>query len=871
MKRSIPQEDSLTTKIFFDNFSSSTNSTVSTISSSEKSNSLTSNPSSSSTTSTTSISPLSRESISTPLSSTLEVPHQQNPIQFLPLQIRDEVIKALAQTPRSQKKLHLNGICLDDELIWLLIESNLEELLLQNCHFDPNGSVGFEHILKFLTHEDSSKSYSKFGVQYNNCMTQWILFDEPSNLAFNVFRPIASLLFILSGDVPQQSSSYNISSLIFLPRRSELGKPLSSECESIMKSIMSRPLSNLKHLLLKDINFGSHIGDLISISRSKLDLIYIWNCNFKSSDLIWSCLMGSKKSIESMHPEKISISQFAVSIDGHVTQVIMNYDSSFLMPNSPDLDRGLILSLEQDLSNSLSWDSISSLTLFPSEVNPPNRQLSSRAKQNLSFIMSHQCPNLKYLLLAYIDFGGRIEDFISISKLNLDLLYLWNCCFKALDPIWSALYASWKSIRSMHVKMIPNFQFAVPIDKHITQIVINTTSNFSIPNSPGLGRGLILSLEQDLPNSLSLDDVSLLALLPSKVDPPNRQLSFQARQNLNSIMGHSYPNLIYLLLLDIDFDDRIEGSIPILRLKLDLIYLWGCLFKKVVDPIWRSLTASWRLLESMRVGTIPGFQFAIPIDQRITQIVMNCSPSFLMPNSSDLGRGLVLSIEQNLPNGLSLDNISSLALFPSRADLSNQQSSPKSKQNLKSILRHQYPNLKYLLLMGINFDSSIGDLISISQLKLDVIFLRNCGFTVVDFIWSVLISSMKPNGLMHAGEVQSLHFTSQTDGHTTQIFINKGSNFLPPNSTDLVHGLILSLGQDFLNDPSLMNISFMVFLPSKMSPGKLVSSQPRQSPEFTDSIRCPMLKYLFLKSVSLNDVKEKFVFVQGLELEVHIL
>ena len=162
--------------------SSSTSSNPLTTSSSEDPNSSTNGPSLSLASPTTTTISSSRDLISTPPLSTPQTPQQPSFIQIIPLQTKDEVKLTLSQPPGVLKELFLDRIYLDDELIWLLIESKLERLYLQNCTFDINGPDNFAHILEYLISTNSSKPYFRFVVQSNDYMTQWILYKESSNL-----------------------------------------------------------------------------------------------------------------------------------------------------------------------------------------------------------------------------------------------------------------------------------------------------------------------------------------------------------------------------------------------------------------------------------------------------------------------------------------------------------------------------------------------------------------------------------------------------------------------------------------------------------------------------------------------------------------
>jgi hypothetical protein len=85
----------------------------------------------------------------------------------------------------------------------------------------------------------------------------------------------------------------------------------------------------------------------------------------------------------------------------------------------------LIPSLKQQhLLNDIPLDNISLLVLFSSEVDRSSGQLSSFFKKNKESMIYSRYRNLKHLLLIDVNFDDKIEDFISISQLNLDLIYL---------------------------------------------------------------------------------------------------------------------------------------------------------------------------------------------------------------------------------------------------------------------------------------------------------------------------------------------------------------------------------------------------------------------------------------------------------------
>ena len=243
-----------------------------------------------------------------------------------------------------------------------------------------------------------------------------------------------------------------------------------------------------------NIHFDGYLEDYIPISQLNLDLIYIWNCDFLTKGHALSAMFGSMGLVKSMQTRKVDCLQFATLINGHTTQIVWNYAPSFFMPDSPDLVHGLFLSVGQEPPNDLPLDNISLLTLLPSEADPINKQLTPQSKQNLKFMMDRLYPKLIHIVLWNVDFGDSIDDYVSISQLRSDLVYMWNCGFETNDLIWIALYDSMKQFESASVRTFQKFQFVIPINGHITRILINGTSDFLMPNSSDLVHGLILRL-----------------------------------------------------------------------------------------------------------------------------------------------------------------------------------------------------------------------------------------------------------------------------------------------------------------------------------------------------------------------------------------
>ena len=446
------------------------------------------------------------------LSSTSKISRQRNPVKHVRLRSGVDAVQTLTRLPKGLKELYLDEICLNDELTWFLIESRFERFLLRNCTFDPNSSTGFWKVLEFLAHGSSSKSCFRFNVQFNDWITQWTLYDESSSLASNDLPSITSLIFILSGNTIQQSFLGDISSLAFLLPKLDLKKPLSSMSKTNLWSTMTHQKSKLKRLLLKDLDLDNNIETYVPILQRQLDFIYLWNCGFKTADLIWSTLCVSMKLLSSVHTSRVHTCQFAIQRRGHTTQIVNNTSSSFSEPNSPDLVYALISLLGQDSSDGLSWDKFSLLVFIPpgAEFSEP---LSLQSKQSLRSIMNRHCPKLKYLLLCGIDFDGNIEELISISQRKLDLIYLWNFGIETHDPIWGALIISIELANLSFVRPIDSLKFSIRTNGHTTQIVTCRGSSFPMPNLPDMPHGLIITLPDDLPNDLLSRDAFIMAPL----------------------------------------------------------------------------------------------------------------------------------------------------------------------------------------------------------------------------------------------------------------------------------------------------------------------------------------------------------------------
>ena len=580
------------------------------------------------------------EPTSDPLLSTLQTPQQPSFTRRIHLRTKDEVRLTLSQPPGVPKEFLLDKICLDDELIWLLITSKLERLYLRNCTFNSHDPVGFGHILNFLIYRHSSEASFVVAVQFDDFTSQWILYDRLSTLEPADHGHVDSLLFILSGNIPQQPLLDEISFLAIIPQKSDLENRLSSECKKTLKSIMNHHYPNLNCLLLMNICFDDNIDDFIYISQLKPDLIYLWECAFMASDLIWSTLSDSINLVDSMFKEKAPDLQFTIYFNGHITKILMSENSSFMLPNSPDFIHGLVVTLSDAITNNLHLDNIAFLAFISSEESPVV-PLFPQSKQILKSIIGRHSPNLKYLLLKNVDFDDDIEDFVPLSQLKLDLIYIYNCSFKTRNPTWLALGNSMNLVNSIHAGKVLNFQFAIPMNGCTTQIVISCDQSFPMPNSPDLGHGLIFSLGENLPSDLSLDNISFLTFFSSAIDVIEH-LSPQAEQILRFIMNRQYLNLNCLLLINVDFNGNIEDSVSISQMRPDLIYLWNCDFT-TSGPIWSSLRDHMNLIDSVYKEDNQSFRFAILVKKHITRIIIHNDASFLMPNSPDMSYVLISS------------------------------------------------------------------------------------------------------------------------------------------------------------------------------------------------------------------------------------
>ena len=502
-----------------------------------------------------------------PLPPTLQISQGLNSTQMVPLRTKDEVKLVLSLPSGAPKELLLDGICLDDELCWLLIESRLERVHLQKCTFGSDGPHNFDYAVEFLLGVNSLKHRSRFSVQFNDCTTQWILYDAPCAPEPINTEHVDSLIFILPGNIPLQSLLDNFVSLAIVPSKSDIDEPLPSQSKENLKSIIGRDHPNLKHLLLGKINFGDFIESFISILQLKLDLIYLYRCPIASKNLIWFTLAACLNLFNSIYPEKASDFCFTVPIKNHITRVVYSDSLPLLMPNSPDLTHGLISSLGQDLPTDSSLDSITFLALLPSQMGVIE-VLSDQSGQSLGSIIDRFHPKLKYFFLMGMDLNRPIEFYIPISQLKLDLIYLSKCGFTTNDLIWTALSGSMELLTSLSGGEDRNFRFFIRTNDHTTQIVCHDGKSLLVSNSPDILHGLILPLGQDPPNGLSLVDISFLVFFPSRAGP-GESVSSQSNQSLEFVKRNQCPNLKYLLSKDVSSNDIEEKYGSIRQLELE--------------------------------------------------------------------------------------------------------------------------------------------------------------------------------------------------------------------------------------------------------------------------------------------------------------
>ena len=646
---------------------------------------------------------LSKESNSISPSPTSEIFQQQNYTRPMTLRNKGEVIQALTQSPVKPSELHLYGICIDDGLVWLLIESKLKKLFLQNCIFRIEGAYYLSDIFKFLAGSNSWGSSSKFAVQFNGCVTRWILCDDLSDLEFNGNEPITTLLFILSENVSHHSLLNGISSLALLPKD---GRLHSSQFNRDLRSFIICQYPTLKTLLLRNILFTEDIEDFISISESKLDLIYLWECDLpKSSNPTWNTLNASLLLVDWVQMgtnARIGNFQFTINTNGHIAQIIINKSSFFLVLNSPDLGHGLILSLEQDLPNDLLFDNIFFIALFSLGKDLSTRKLTPQSRKNLSSILCHLYPKSRCLMLRGIDFNGNIEDHFSfphMKQMKLDLLYLWKCRFKTLNPIWSTLCSSPELFNLMQGKP-EHSDFTIITNGHITHIVNCRISSLYLPTLSSSSAGYILSLGQNLLNGFSLDPIPSRSSKPPLMEHLDDRLSFQFRQNFSFLMNHRYSNLNYILLEDRKFRGTFQSfnySVPL-----------GS------DPTSLPLSVPEMQMMSLMMSEVTSGPNTGRFDEDVLRV--------LFPQSSlpDLFHGLIVTLGQNLPNDFTFNDVSFLVFLPSETNFSNEQLFSQFRGSLKSIHSHRYPKLKYLFLKGVSI-ANMKELLDLTrQLRLKV-------------------------------------------------------------------------------------------------------------------------------------------------------
>ena len=464
-----------------------------------------------------------------------------------------------------------------------------------------------------------------------------------------------------------------------------------------VEQILFQPPGSLKELLLDSINLDDKLfWRLLKLSPEKL---LLKNCIFDPNGLFARIL----KFFEYTHPLKPCLA-FLIQFEGYTTKCTLSdgFHSPKFMGNE-QIDSLLFISSNNIHHQPLSYD-ISSLAILPSSWTSTILQ-SPQSKQILKSTMSRQHPKLKHLLLMHMDIDDNIEDYISISHSNLDLIYMWNCVYRMKDLIWSTMFDSMGLVELMQTEKAKGFQFLIPINGHTTQILFNEGSSFLMPNSPDLAHGLVATLSDTSANDLQLDKISFLVLLSSGVSPTD-PLSPQSKQNLKSIMDRQYPNLKLLLLIGINFDGDIEDYFPISQMNLDLIYLWNCGFI-TSDLICSTLCDSMTLINSGHEGDDWAFQVTIENNGHTISIICQDHPYLIMPNSPKLLHGLILHLGQALPNDLLMDNIDFLVLLPSESD-PNRSSSSQSKPNLDSLMNRQWPRMKYLFSKGISIDNVEG-------------------------------------------------------------------------------------------------------------------------------------------------------------------
>ena len=467
--------------------------------------------------------------------------------------------------------------------------------------------------------------------------------------------------------------------------------------KAVVEKALSKPPGSLKELLLDSINLDDKL--FWRLLKSNPVKLLLKNCIFDPNGLFARIL----KFFEYAHLPK-PCSAFLIQFKGYTTKCFLSdrFPNPELIGNE-QIDSLLFIS-SNNIHHQPLLDGISSLAFLPSDLTSTKLQF-PQSKQILKSTMSRQHPKLKHLLLMHMDIDDNIEDYISISQSNLDLIYMWNCAYKMKDPIWSAIFDSMELVESMQTEKAKGFQFLIPINGHTTQILFNEGSSFLMPNSSDLVHGLLVTLSDTSANDLQLDKISFLVLLSSEVCP-TVSLSPQSKQNLKSIMGRQYPNLKLLLLIDINFDGNIEDYIPISQMNLDLIYLWNCGYT-TSDLIWSALHDSMNLINSRHEEDEWSFQVTIGNNGRTTSIICHDHPSLIVSNSPKLLHGLILHLGQVLPDGLLVDNIDFLVLLPSESGPDGSSSS-QSRPNIDSITNHQWPKLEHFFSKDVSIDNVEG-------------------------------------------------------------------------------------------------------------------------------------------------------------------
>ena len=488
--------------------------------------------------------------------------------------------QALVQMPEELKELSLDKAFTNSDLIRFLIDSNTGGLYVQNCASDSNDFTGFTYVLRLLIGMNSSNFCLKSALKLDYNTSLWTLRSKSSDLPSDSHSATVLLSTLSTG--LQCSLIINMSSIVLLPSNWD-HTYLFPQIKKNLEDIVSIQDSKLKHILLIDMNSKGNIEDFISISRLRLDLIYLWNCAFSTKCPIWSTFWEFMKVVTSICSDIIRSFVFTIRIDGHVTQIVHTYVSSFVTPNSSDHIHGLFIPFPDDLPNVPSIEKISLLAFCWWDMDLPKRS-SVQSNQCLSLIGSRKWPSLRYLLLRNIYFDVTIESYIPILQLNLDLIYLGFCKFTTSDPVWSLLSLSMERFNLILGGGIHIFQFIVRINGHTTQIVMNQSQSFFKPNSPAPVCGLILPLGEEPPNDLSFDTISFLVFFPSKANSSIENLRAQSQKSLDSIRNRKFTQVPYFFLKDVPLNDMEEMLDFIQEFKPGVFVLGDLNFSEIKEP-----------------------------------------------------------------------------------------------------------------------------------------------------------------------------------------------------------------------------------------------------------------------------------------------